>query len=165
LQAIDASDGPKPGSHNFHRGESPIVYYAESRSSIDNLCEYIDVKAALEVWERAIHSRWKKKPVWIHGDFSTGNILINGKELAGIIDFGGMAVGDPSCDLCIAWTFFKGDSRKAFKSTVDMDEDTWNRARGWALWKALIILESSEDKTSKKAKLQLNLIREILEDI
>ena len=165
LQAIDASDGPKPGSHNFYRGESPIVYDAETRSSIDNLYEYIDVKAALEVWERAIHSRWKKKPVWIHGDFSTGNILINEQELSGIIDFGGMAVGDPSCDLCIAWIFFQGNSRKIFKSALDLDEGTWNRARGWALWKALITLESNEDKTGKEAKLQLNLIREILEDI
>lgn len=165
LQAIDASDGPKPGSHNFYRGESPIIYDAETRSSIDNLYEYIDVKAALEVWERAIHSSWKKKPVWIHGDFSTGNILINEQELAGIIDFGGMAVGDPSCDLCIAWTFFKGNSRKTFKSALVLDEDTWNRARGWALWKALITLESSEDKTGKQAKLQLHLIQEILEDL
>jgi len=164
LQAIDASDGPKPGSHNFYRGESPVVYDAESRSSIDNLVGYIDAKAALEVWERAILSRWKK-PVWIHGDFSTGNILINGKELAGIIDFGGMAVGDPSCDLCIAWTFFKGNSREIFRSAIGLDEETWDRARGWALWKALITLESIDDKVSQKAKLQLYLIREILEDV
>ncbi len=164
LQAIDVCDGPKPGSHNFYRGESPIVYDAETRSSIDNLYEYIDVKAALEVWERAIHSRWKKKPVRIHGDFSTGNILINEQELAGIIDFGGMAVGDPSCDLCIAWTFFQGNSRKAFKSALDPDEDTWNRARGWALWKALITLESVNERGEKEGKKQIYLINEILKD-
>jgi aminoglycoside phosphotransferase (APT) family kinase protein len=29
-------------------------------------------------------------------------------------------------------------SREAFRSTVTADEATWARARGWALWKALL---------------------------
>ena len=50
-----------------------------------------------------------------------------------------MGIGDPACDLVIAWTLFKGESRNVFRNTLQLDSDTWARARGWALWKALII--------------------------
>ena len=30
-------------------------------------------------------------------------------------------------------------SRQVFRSTLDVDDACWNRGRGWALWKALII--------------------------
>lgn len=164
LQAIDSSNGPSPGEHNFFRGASPIVYDAETRCAIDTLEDYIDAAEATSVWKLAISSKWNSKPVWIHGDFSAGNILVKDNQLAGVIDFGGLAVGDPSCDLVIAWTLLKGLSRNKFKSTVQLDEDTWNRARGWVLWKALITLESIEDKKSSKAQEQLLIIKNILKN-
>jgi aminoglycoside phosphotransferase (APT) family kinase protein len=43
-------------------------------------------------------------PVWIHGGLSLGNLLAVDGMLHAIIDFGGQAVGDPSCDLMIGWT-------------------------------------------------------------
>jgi aminoglycoside phosphotransferase (APT) family kinase protein/GrpB-like predicted nucleotidyltransferase (UPF0157 family)/dephospho-CoA kinase len=164
LQAIDSSDGPPSGKHNFFRGASPIVYDAETRSAIDTLEDYIDAVKATSVWKLAISSKWNAKPVWIHGDFSAGNILVKNNQLAGVIDFGGMAVGDPSCDLAIAWTLFNGLSRDKFRSTLQLDEDTWNRAKGWVLWKALITLEAIEDKTSSKAYEQLLIIKDVLKD-
>lgn len=164
LQAIDSSNGPPPGEHNFFRGNSPIVYDAETRSAIDVLEEYIDADKATSVWNLAISSKWVAKPVWIHGDFSAGNILVKDNQLVGVIDFGGMAVGDPSCDLVIAWTLLKGVSRDKFRSKVELDENTWNRAKGWALWKSLITLEAIVDKTSAKALEQLHIIDDILKE-
>lgn len=58
--------------------------------------------------------------------------------LAAVIDFGTSGVGDPACDLVPAWTMFEEPARTAFLSTVGLDADTALRARGWALWKALI---------------------------
>ena len=40
----------------------------------------------------------------------------------------------------MAWTWFSGQSADAFRSRLDLDDATWARARGWALWKALLIL-------------------------
>jgi aminoglycoside phosphotransferase (APT) family kinase protein len=57
-----------------------------------------------------------------------------------VIYFGCAAVGDPACDLVIAWTFFADESRAAFRSGLPFDDATWARGRGWALWKALITL-------------------------
>jgi aminoglycoside phosphotransferase (APT) family kinase protein len=49
-------------------------------------------------------------------------------------------VGDPACDLVVAWTLLDGASRARFVEGIGQDTGTWARARGWALWKALITL-------------------------
>jgi len=75
-----------------------------------------------------------------------------------------MGIGDPACDLVIAWTFLKNESRKIFKICVDLDNNTWERARGWALWKALITLASLKDKTSLEALNQKHIIEEVISE-
>jgi aminoglycoside phosphotransferase (APT) family kinase protein len=57
-----------------------------------------------------------------------------------VIDFGSSAVGDPACDTVMAWTYFDGAGREAFRNTLALDAATWARGRGWALWKAVITL-------------------------
>ena len=71
---------------------------------------------------------------------AASNLLVVRGELAAVIDFGCAAVGDPACDLVIAWTLFSGASRDIFVAGLDVDDAMWARARGWALWKALIHL-------------------------
>ena len=78
--------------------------------------------------------------MWVHGDVAAGNLLVADGRLAGVIDFGSAAVGDPACDLVIAWTLFEGDGRAAFRAAAPADAGTWARARGWALWKALLTI-------------------------
>jgi aminoglycoside phosphotransferase (APT) family kinase protein len=63
-----------------------------------------------------------------------------------VIDFGTSGVGDPACDLVIAYTFFAGNSRSVFRDAVDQDAGTWARARAWALWKALITYDSPDSR-------------------
>jgi aminoglycoside phosphotransferase (APT) family kinase protein len=74
----------------------------------------------------------------VHGDITNSNLIVVDGRLSAVLDFGCSAVGDPACDLAIAWTFFVGESREAFRSALTLDEATWARGRGWALWKALI---------------------------
>ncbi len=57
-----------------------------------------------------------------------------------MIDFGCLGVGDPACDLLAAWSLFSGDSREAFRATLQADDATWARGRGWALSQALIFI-------------------------
>ena len=80
--------------------------------------------------------------MWIHGDVFASNMLVDEEgRLAVVIDFGCTGIGDPACDLTIAWTFLEGASREPFRAGLALDEAPWPRARGWALWKALITLE------------------------
>jgi len=74
----------------------------------------------------------------VHGDVTNSNLLVTNGRLCAVLDFGCSAVGDPACDLAIAWTFFRGESRRAFRHTLGVDDGTWARGRGWALWKALV---------------------------
>lgn len=139
LQRVDATGGPVPGAHNFSRGDSPAVYDADTRRAIAALGETIDVAMVTEVWDPALATRWQSAPVWFHGDVSEGNLLVDGSHLSAFIDFGTSGIGDPACDLVIGLTTFRGEAREAFREHRALDSDTWARARGWALWKALIV--------------------------
>jgi aminoglycoside phosphotransferase (APT) family kinase protein len=140
LQRIDATDGPLAGEHSFYRGGPLTVYDAETRAAIAALAGKIDTQAAAALWETALAATFGGPPVWVHGDVAAGNLLVQGGRLAAVIDFGCCAVGDPACDLVLAWTFLDAESRAAFRATLGADDATWARARGWALWKALILL-------------------------
>lgn len=159
LQKCDASAGPLAGEHNFYRGGNLAVYDRETREAISVLGNTIDTQTVTEIWGAALASTWKKPPVWIHGDIATGNLLVNNGRLSAVIDFGQLGVGDPACDLAIAWTFFKGKSREVFQEALNLDQTTWDRGRGWALWKALIVcagLSGTNPKEIEKSKLILN---------
>ncbi len=139
LQTIDASEGPEAGPQNFYRGGSLKIYDAETRQAIQNLSHQVEGKRLTELWEKALNSEWDNPPVWIHGDIALGNLLVKNGELSAVIDFGQLGIGDPACDLVIAWTLFYGESRATFRKAMSLNEKTWERAMGWALWKALII--------------------------
>jgi aminoglycoside phosphotransferase (APT) family kinase protein len=145
LQRADAAGGPPPGRHNFFRGGSLTVYDGETRRAIAALDGAIDADAATEIWETALAATWRGKPVWVHGDVAVGNLLVRDGRLSAVIDFGSSAVGDPACDLYIAWTFLGGESREAFRAAMPADEATWARGRGWTLWKALITYAEHRD--------------------
>lgn len=137
LYAIDATDGPAAGEHSFSRGGPVATWDPETRAAIADLGDDINAEAATQAWEAALDSTWTSRPVWVHGDITAANLLVLEGRLSAVIDFGCSAVGDPACDLTIAWTLFEKSSRDAFQERIQMDRDTWARARGWALWKAL----------------------------
>lgn len=139
LQRLDARDGPPAGAHNFHRGGDLAIYDAEARRSIAMLGDRIDGPAALALWEAALASRWTEPPVWVHGDIAVGNLLVREGQLSAVIDFGSCGVGDPACDLVIAWLFLDAPGRAAFRAALPHSSATWARARGWALWKAALM--------------------------
>ena len=164
LQRIDPADGPPPGPHNFYRGGPLTIYDDETRQSIAALDGKLDTDAATAVWESALEATWRGSPVWIHGDVAAGNLLVKNGRLSAVIDFGCSAVGDPACDLVIAWTLLSGESREAFRAALPLDEATWARGRGWALWKGLITLAEHLNTNPSKAGEARRVIDEVLAD-
>ena len=164
LQRIDSAGGPPPGRHNFFRGGPLTVYDAETRQAIAALDGKVDTAAASAVWEVALEATWHGSPVWFHGDISWGNLLVEGGRLSAVIDFGTSGVGDPSCDLAIAWTLFGGESRDAFRTALGLDDATWARGRGWTLWKGLITLAEHIDTNPLEAGRARRVIDEVLTD-
>jgi aminoglycoside phosphotransferase (APT) family kinase protein len=164
LQRIDATGGPVPGPHNFHRGGVLGNYDAQSRQAIAALKGKIETDAVTAVWEAALASTWQRPPMWVHGDVSASNLLVRAGRLSAVIDFGLLGVGDPACDLAIAWTFFEGPSRQTFREALPLDAETWARGRGWALWKALIVASGLVETTESEAKHSRGTIDEVLAD-
>jgi aminoglycoside phosphotransferase (APT) family kinase protein len=164
IQKIDSQAGPAGGEHNYYRGVSLSIYDESTKESLSQLGDVIDTQQAMRVWEEALNSQWERPPVWVHGDIASGNLLINNNKLTAVIDFGCLGVGDPACDLVIAWTLFDRDSRELFKKRIALDAATWKRARGWALWKAAFELAALEDKSSQQAHQQLTIVKTVLQE-
>lgn len=158
LQSITQIDGPAPGQHNWWRGDHVSVYDKGAREQIAALEGIIDRDNALNLWEQACITKWHKAPVWVHGDFAIGNMLMQDGKLSAVIDFGGAALGDPACDLVIAWTYLKDTAREIFIKEMNLDRATWLRARAWTLWKATYELCQIKDKNSPEAMLQKRII-------
>jgi aminoglycoside phosphotransferase (APT) family kinase protein len=79
-----------------------------------------------------------------------------------VIDFGTSGVGDPACDLAIAWTLFSGESRETFRAALPLDEVTWARGRGWTLWKALITLAALPGSDARAGSASRRIIDDVL---
>ena len=152
LHRAPTAGAPLAGAHNFHRGGDLAVYEGEAREAIDRL-DTADAAWAAALWDRARRSRWNRDPVWVHGDVAPGNLLVAEGRLSAVIDFGGCGVGDPASDLVGAWTFFDAAGAADFAARLRLDRDTWDRAAGWALWKALKSL-GDEDDAAHRATLR-----------
>jgi aminoglycoside phosphotransferase (APT) family kinase protein len=141
LQRIDPTGGPAPGEHNFFRGVPLGMRDEGTRAAIASLSGRIDAGAVTVAWDEALQApEWERPPVWIHGDLDARNLLVEEGRLSGVIDWGGLGVGDPACDVMIAWKVLSADTRDIFRTALSVDEATWARSRGWALSQALIAL-------------------------
>ena len=140
LWQIDPSGGPLAVEHGL-RGAPLVLRDRATRTAIHSLHGLIDAAAAVKAWEAALRApNWVRPPVWFHGDLLPGNILFKNGRISAVIDFGGLGVGDPACDLMIAWGMFSGESRQVFRAALDVDAAAWARGRGNALSQALIFI-------------------------
>ena len=140
LQRLDTTGGPAALDHGL-RGAPLAGRDAATRQAIAALGDTMDAAAATAVWEEALRAReWNRPPVWFHGDLLPGNLLVADGRLSAVIDWNGLGVGDPACDLVIAWALFAGESRAAFRAALGVDDATWARGRGHALSQALIFI-------------------------
>ena len=164
MQQIDTTDGPLPMLGDFSYIGGLTAYDDETRQAIKVLKNKIDTDAATELWQKALSSSWQYPSVWVHGDISAANLLVKDGRLSAVIDFGGLAIGDPACDLVIAWKFFRSESRKTFRKMLPLDADTWARGRAWALWKSLIVAAGFTETNAVEATQCWNTINEVLTD-
>ena len=119
----------------------------------------------MTIWDAALAApAWDRPPVWFHGDLHTGNLLTVDGHLSAVLDFGGLGVGDPACDLVIAWTLVPHAARTAFRTALQVDEATWARGRGWALTTGLTAYTTYAATNPVVAKNTHHQITEVLTD-
>lgn len=162
LRRVDPAGGPAA-----NRGEPLANRDAQVRSDLAALRDLglVDVDAAGAAWDVAMRvPAWSGPPVWIHGDLSPGNLLVSGGRLTGVIDFGCLGVGDPACDLIVAWNVLPAEARAGFRASVGIDDATWARGRGWALAIALAQLPYYRHTNPALAANARHVIGEVLDD-
>jgi aminoglycoside phosphotransferase (APT) family kinase protein len=141
LQQIDPLGGPPPGEHNSFRGVPLARRDLSTREAITALRDTIDADAATGAWEAAVQApAWQGPGRWLHGDLLAANLLAQHGRLSAVIDFGCLGVGDPACDVMVAWTCLSAETRDVFRAALPLDDATWARGRGWALSFGLIAL-------------------------
>jgi aminoglycoside phosphotransferase (APT) family kinase protein len=166
LQSVDLPGGPAPAGDNFGRGEPLARRDAATRAAIDQLAGVLDTRAVTAAWEHALGTpAWEGHPVWLHGDLTSENILVRDGRLAAVLDFGCLGVGDPACDLMVAWSLMTAEDRKVFRADVGVDDETWARGRGWALSTALIALPYYDETHPPRAANARYRIAEVLGDL
>jgi len=165
LRSIDPTGGPPPGSHNSARGVPLAARNSQTRTAITALQGMLDTEAVTAAWEADLQAPvWQDPPVWIHGDLQSGNLLVQQGRLSAVIDFGCLGVGDPACDLIVAWNFLTAETRDIFRAALKVDDATWRRGRGWALSVGLLTLPYYRDTNPVLAGINRRAIDEVLAD-
>jgi aminoglycoside phosphotransferase (APT) family kinase protein len=146
LHGLDPFGGPPSVEAYCHRGVPLRMRDASTREAIASSRQSLDVAAVTSAWDTALATpEWTGAPVWIHGDVAAGNLILRDGRLVGLIDWACMAVGDPACDLVVAWEVLDASSRERFRAELAIDDATWERGRGWALSTAVGALAYYED--------------------
>ncbi|MEV1242639.1 aminoglycoside phosphotransferase family protein [Nonomuraea sp. NPDC049750] len=139
LRQVTTAGAPPRSPHS--RGGPLAESDTSVRQAIAQLGDRIDGDATLRSWQESLDApAWDGPEVWLHGDLLPGNLLVVDGRLSAVIDFGGLNVGDPACDLQPAWNVFAGESRRRFRRELGVDDASWVRGRGWALAQAVMAL-------------------------
>jgi aminoglycoside phosphotransferase (APT) family kinase protein len=130
-----------PGVPPASRGSSLARWDEAARRGLAALAGVIDTDAAAAAWDAALAApEWPGPAVWIHGDLMPANLLVVDGALTGVIDWEISGRGDPACDLMVAWNLLSAAGRARFRAELGIDDATWERGRGWALWTGLAAL-------------------------
>lgn len=129
LRTVDATDGPR-----HHRGLPVRLLDQQVRDTITNLRGEVDADAVTDAWDRVMRARDYDGPaMWFHGDLAYLNLLAQDGKLTAVIDWGTCGVGDPAIETSIAWSLFPPEARRAYRDALEIDDDTWERGKGWVL--------------------------------
>jgi aminoglycoside phosphotransferase (APT) family kinase protein len=159
LRRLDGSGAPPAGRRPLRQLD------AETRAAIESGRTLIDAGAALDVWDDAVESPvWAGDAVWIHADLLRPNVLIRSGHISAIIDFGSAGVGDPAADVIAAWSIFGPVGREQYRAVLNVDDETWRRARGVALHQAAIAIPYYVESNPRFAVLARRTIEQVVLD-
>ena len=138
---------------------------ASTRTAIAHAGDLLDGPAVLAAWERALAApRFEGARVWIHTDLLRPNLLVSGGRLVAVLDFGNVGVGDPAADVVAAWAVFGAAGRARYRELLGVDDATWERARGYALTQAALIVPYYRETNPRFTDMALRTLREVVAD-
>ena len=165
LQQVPVTGWPEPEPPIGSRAIPLVARDAPTRAAIAECSGMVDTNAVTAIWEAVIQAPgWHGPPVWTHGDLLPGNLLFRSSRISGIIDFSYLGVGDPACDLIVAWALLSTDARAVFRTSLSVDDGRWMRGLGWALSIGLIAFPYYQNTNPVFAAIARRMITETLAD-
>ena len=118
----------------------------------------------MQLWQAALDAPIDVPDTWIHGDLHPRNVLVSEGRIAAIIDWGDMSAGDRACDLAAVWLLLPdlGAREAAMSQSAAVSACTWDRARGWALLIAVILLEAGQSDDARMATIGVRTLERLL---
>jgi aminoglycoside phosphotransferase (APT) family kinase protein len=136
LERTDLMGARRIGDLSWYRG-GPLRDMAEVTDQhfavADRLAPGLDLASLRAMWQEALAAGDPcRSHTWMHADLRPANLVENDGRLAGVVDFGGLSIGEPTCEHAAVWDL-PAPARLAYGHTLGLDEATRVRARGWAL--------------------------------
>jgi aminoglycoside phosphotransferase (APT) family kinase protein len=137
---------PAEAPHNPYRGvplADRVQAFNARTANLVGKTDLIDPRIQA-IWADALDAPNDAAPTWIHGDPHPRNVLVVDGGLCAVIDWGDMAQGDRASDLSAIWMLLPdGDARQtAVTACRSVSAATWRRARGWAVWFGVMLLDA-----------------------
>ncbi len=124
----------------------------------------LDFAAARTIWSQALELPGSADESWYHSDLVAENLLVQGSSMTAVLDFGGLAIGDPAIDLHGAWELFDPAARTLFRRAMNVDDIQWLRGRAWALAIAFGALSYYWHTMPSRRRDRLAMVRAVLAD-
>jgi hypothetical protein len=101
--------------------------------------------------------------LWVAGDVHARNVLVRNGKFAAFIDWGDLCAGDPASDLASSLGPVRRlrDARRAAIDAYGMSDATLARARGWAVFYGVILLETGRHDHPRHAKMGADTLRRL----
>lgn len=172
LRAVEVPDAAAAApTLRSYRGRSLAEFDKQMRRTIQQ-CRSIDgldldLNAAWEVWGYTLKASGTCElgpDRWYHSDLVAENLLLTNGRLTGVLDFGGLGIGDPTIDLHGAWEVLDAPAREVFRTRLGVDDAEWLRGRAWALAIAIGTFAYYWDTMPGRRRDRLAMARSVLAD-
>ena len=173
LHDLDTTGGPV-ADERTQRAGSLASFDAATRGALEEVTaliasgrideDVVDPAAARDLWDAAVDApAWHGPGVWLHRDLYFDNLLAADGRLSGVLDFGGLVVGDPAGNVMAAWHVLPPEHRDTFLDITDADTPTQLRARGWVLSQGLLALPYYLDSHDGMVRMARRALRAALD--
>lgn len=137
VQSLDRTGTSRAGELSNYRGERFADRPDWAYEVIDRCRDLPDLDVDLDQVQSVLDAADAVgspdlEPVWIHSDLRPANILVRDGRLVAVLDFGGLAIGDPTAEHAPLWDLPQ-PARDAYREVLGVDDAMWLRAAAWAL--------------------------------
>jgi aminoglycoside phosphotransferase (APT) family kinase protein len=159
---------PADAPVNLYRGVPLTQRATMVAERMDRLASQTDlINTKLEkIWLEALAAPIDLMSTWLHGDLHPGNILVTEGQVSGVIDWGDLTAGDAATDLASIWMLFAEarQRQEVLASYGNLSAASLRRAKGWAIFFGVVLLEAGLVDNPKHARVGENTLRRVLVD-